>query len=541
MNRIIALLLTFSIVLSLTACGTKEKTTVASSNESNTASNESNTAANGETINLSTVKIIDSSMVFEDSTADNNVFHDEVLRDLNIKVNYKWIADISQTDAKFATMIASGDIPDYFNVADAKLAFQLIEDGYVMDITEVYEKYASPELKARDAGFPEAHNSMIKDGKLYGISELGYGNGVMLNIVWIRSDWLQQSGKEIPKTMDELFALADYFKTNIPGCEYGISLDKSITTPTEHNAIPIMNAYDAYAKIWTKADDGSIVYSSVQPEMKTVLAKLQELYKSGILSKEFSVKEGGTVNQDVASGKVGIVNGVNWIGYSSLGGTVALDTKATWIPIEIPTLKAGDPMVKLQSAWPVTGYWLINKNCKNPEAVIELFNYFVKNENNGVYSDAKYAKAGGIYGGSPVYQTNPDDGNKLITAAIEKDDATDLPKNLLVNYNQARSFLKDGDASYYGAAAMMGPEGIGANYVVNKYVDSKNYVLTEMRGAMPADYAKAYGTLEALEDEYFTRIIMGEPISLFDEFVQKWNYNGGEAATKQVNEMYGVK
>lgn len=531
MKRVAALLLSLVMALSMTACISKAPSQTGSS---------SGEAGGDGTINLTTVKIIDSTMTFVDCTADDNIFQDDVLRDLNIDITYKWIADISQADSKFATMVASGDIPDYFNVADDDLAFQLINDGYCMDITDLYEQYASDALKARDAAFPEAHDSMKKDGRLYGISELGYGIGNELNIIWIRKDWLAQSGKETPKTLDQLYELAEWFMDNIEGCEYGISLQKDISNLTEHNVLPIMNAYDAYSKIWTKDDEGKIVYGSVQPEMKNALAALQDLYNNGIISKEFSVKDAETVNEDVAAGKVGIVCGVNWIGWSSLGRTVSLDPNATWLPIPVPTLNEGDEMVKLQANWPVGGYWLISKDCQHPEAVIELFNYYVENEDQGKYNGDAYNNAGGVFGGSPVYQTNPNVDYMAISKALETEDPSGLTSAEKSSYDLALPYLKDGDTAVYAAAAQCGPKGIGAYVEIQPYVDSGNYVLTEMRGAMPEGYAQSYGTLSALEDEYFTRIIMGESVDLFDEFVEKWYSSGGQSATDEMNEMYGA-
>lgn len=516
MKRILAMLLALTVMLTMTV---------------------GIATAEDEMINLTTVKITDSTMSFVDCTVEDNIWHDDVNRDLNIDVTYKWTADITQTDSKFATMIASGDIPDYFNVADAKLAFQLIQDGYCMDITDIYEQNASDALKVRDAAFPEAHDSMKIDGRLFGISELGFGIGNELNLLWIRKDWLAQSGKEAPKTLAELYELAEYFMQNVPGCEYGISMSKDVTGLTEHNALSIMNAHNAYAKIWIKDQNDQIAYGSVQPETKEALADLQDLYARGIISKEFSVKDGDAVSQDVAASKVGIVFGVNWIGWSSLSGTVALDPNATWLPLAVPTLHEGDAPVKLEADWPVGGYWLISKDCKNPEAVIKLFNYYVEHEDAGTFSDDAYNLAGGQWGGSPVYQTNPNLNNTNIAKALETGDTSILTGAEMRNYTHARSYL-DGDVYCYGAYAQTGLAPDGAYSIITPIVEAGNYVLTQMRGPMPASYAQSVGTLDAIEDEYFIRIIMGESIDLFDEFVQKWNTSGGQIATTEMNEMY---
>jgi len=44
--------------------------------------------------------------------------------------------------------------------------------------------------------------------------------------------------------------------------------------------------------------------------------------------------------------------------------------------------------------------------------------------------------------------------------------------------------------------------------------------------------------LNAMADETITRIIMGEPLDTFDEFVEKWRRMGGDEITAEVNDWY---
>ena len=45
-------------------------------------------------------------------------------------------------------------------------------------------------------------------------------------------------------------------------------------------------------------------------------------------------------------------------------------------------------------------------------------------------------------------------------------------------------------------------------------------------------------TLQAMEEEVFTNIIMGAPIDTFDKFVEDWKNLGGDDITKELNEWY---
>jgi len=44
--------------------------------------------------------------------------------------------------------------------------------------------------------------------------------------------------------------------------------------------------------------------------------------------------------------------------------------------------------------------------------------------------------------------------------------------------------------------------------------------------------------LNAMADETISRIIMGEPLDTFDEFVARWRSMGGDEITAEVNKWY---
>ena len=53
---------------------------------------------------------------------------------------------------------------------------------------------------------------------------------------------------------------------------------------------------------------------------------------------------------------------------------------------------------------------------------------------------------------------------------------------------------------------------------------------------------KKWSTLQALQEEVFTKIISGsESIEAFDSFVEQWKSLGGDTITAEVNERFGNK
>src|SRR5690606_20143271 len=97
------------------------------------------------------------------------------------------------------------------------------------------------------------------------------------------------------------------------------------------------NGYHAYRRHCIKTVGGSLAYGSIQPEMKTALAALQEMYKRGEIDREFGVKDAGKVAEFAVSNRAGMTYGTMSIpiGYLEDGYT---NDKADWQPYPIVSI-----------------------------------------------------------------------------------------------------------------------------------------------------------------------------------------------------------
>lgn len=467
---------------------------------------------------------------------ENNVYTRMLKDELGIIIKYDWVVDSSQWDTKVAMMLASGSMPDFFQATPADF-MNLSQQDAVMDLTEVYDTYASDLLKKHDSNFREGYESGFINGKHYGVANLGWGIISMPNVLWIRQDWLAESGKEAPKTLEELEALAKQFMESHPGT-YGIALDKSLTNSI-NTITGITNAFHAYNKIWIEKDN-TIEYSSIQPEMKNALQYLQNLYKEGIIDKEFAVKDTNKVIEDITNGKVGIVYGGNNIGFWGTYNAVKNDANAAFMPFDLP--KNDDETLYLQARFPVSSYVVVNKNMEHPEAVIKMINLFSERFADGTFNKPEF-KETVMWSYPPAVQTDPMneyEAYKNVSHALTTKDESVLSPQQMPFYTAAKKWQDDKDAvtdtTSYGRYVQMGPD--GAYSILAKYVDENRILLSKMRGVEPPGYAKVSSTLEKLEDDTFTKIIMGESIDSFDKFVEEWKKLGGDSATQEMNDMY---
>lgn len=481
-------------------------------------------------------------------TYDANLWTREIENTFNIKMKNLWTADATQFTTKLNVSIASGDLPDVYSVNNVQFA-QVTSSGLVADLTEAYEKFASPELRKIMEADKKGFESGMVDGKLMGISGQHFGLISIPSVVWIRDDWMKKFNLSPPQTMDDLIHMAEVFKTQASDGKgknnnnYGIAINKnlydtSLSATGVALADGILNAYHAYPAAWIKDASGKIVYGSVQPEMKAGLAVLQDMYKKGLISKEFGLKDTAKIAEDLTNGKVGIEIGSNWNGYYPVPDIIKKNgSGAIMMPYPIPSAD-GQP-VKLPGNWPVGQYIVVNKNFANPEAAIKLINLYVKiNQTNDADEYVNFT-AGGRMWNSPVEVDDPEQSSreyKQISEALLTKDTSKLTGSSVGKYREAVKWVESQNPDSVGA--WLQSSSVGSFSILQKLYDDGNVLETEYRGVDTPTMAEKKATLEKLEKETITKIIMGASLDEFDKMVNSWNKLGGEAITKEMNDKY---
>ena len=171
---------------------------------------------------------------------NNNVWTRCYEDELGIKLNYTVAAAGDDYTQKLTMAIASNDLPDLMDLPPEEFS-ELANAGLLADLTESYDTYASDLLKETievDGGIQLA--SAKVDGKLYGLPQLSAADGTC-DLLWIRTDWLENLGLEAPTNMEELLEVARAFRYEDPDGNgqddtWGIGFQKDIVT--EEGASP---------------------------------------------------------------------------------------------------------------------------------------------------------------------------------------------------------------------------------------------------------------------------------------------------------------
>ena len=491
---------------------------------------------------------------------DDNSYTRFLKDDLNIEVVYDWVASSSDFDEKMNLCIGSGTIPELMNV-NATQYRALLKYDMIQPLDQYFDDYASDALKGYvESGGEELKKCISNDkGEMMAIPALNITAGG-INEMWIRQDWLDNLGLEVPRTWDELAAVAEAFVTQDPDGN-GEADTIGILGPgnTDHmNAIggnqfgldPLFSSFQSYPQYWLQDEDGTVKYGSIQPETRTALEKIQKLYTDKLIDTEMLVRN--NCQEAILSGKVGIFFGPWWIGYTVSDATLA--GEADWRAYFTPLSEDGKYYTHMPD--PTSTYVVVSKSCKNPEAAIKIINYLIAYGKDWV-ADGTSAKLEvsqfyplwNVYENADEIEVSTETLEKYLAGEITMDDVDFSQHKLLKNDMEVVTELKkepyddfsldkwnlDSDLAKINLPRLVSLL-VGGNPLVNdKYIPVYN-AYSGQTETMQAKWAN----LKKMEEETFAKIIMGKAdISEFDTFVENWKNQGGDQILKEINDELG--
>ncbi len=550
------------LVLSFSACKPQEKGSSTQNSTKAVVQDSASSAANtsGEetdpfgkyspAIEVTAARYNNSNFKFipgdpEKDSLEKNVWITAYEEQLGIQVKYLWIPPVDQYEQKWNVSIASNDIPDVAAV-NAKIFNMLASNGMLEDVADVFDKYASQDYKEynkMDDGLTKQFCTF--DGKLMALPMTG-SQPDNTPLLFLRMDWLKKVGLPEPGNMEELLQIAEAFVKEDPDGNskndtYGLVLNKDVVTGF-CDLGGFFNGYHAYWNIWLDDGAGNLVYSTIQPEMKTALQKLQDMYKAGLLDKEFAVKDPWKAGEAVAAGKVGIAYGVNWAPLVSFTDNIQADPKAEWKAFPVLSID-GNP-AKPQASFTPTEYFVVKKGFKNPEAAVKILNLNIKLSTDyelaGKYlSDDKVSEIGNYKLGH--FLSRPWD--NLTTHLSVADIFTSGDESGLTTANaktkrtyEAIKAAVQGDRKQFANNLVFG---IGGTFsIINQYKNSNQIQVDLLKTFPTPTMAEKGANLDMKIKEAFLKIIMGAPIDEFDKVVSEWRSMGGDDVIKEANAWY---
>lgn len=492
----------------------------------------------------------------EGQTIEDNYFTRLIEDTLNLKIDTLWYVAEADKVQKINLAIASNDLPDAM-VVNASQFYAMCKADQLEDLTNSYEEYVLPNAREIfDKNDGAALKAATYNGKLMAIpSVTTSGDGY--HTMWIRKDWLDKLGLEVPKTIDDVEAVAKAFidaklggenTIGIIGPASGGNLYATFLQSTNnvYGLDPIFSAMGSYPGYWIEDENGDAVYGSITPETRAALERLAKMYAEGVIDPEIGVRKESA--ETVISGQCGIFFGTWWMPWSPLMDALRVNPEANWQSYAVPLNDEGLWTPHLGS--PTGHYLVVRKGYEHPEIAIMLTNLSL----NGLEVTGKdiFADLAPTFYPLRIVLSQPDECQynaafmrEFLAGKATLDMIDPVQYNVLLDacehvYETKLEPYDNYDIQYWDTSAnswgrcyatMVGCLPLVDAEPITKSVYSITYAQTETM-------MKRWTNLKRLEDETFLKIIVGTaPIETFDDFVEKWLSQGGDKITAEVDEI----
>lgn len=291
----------------------------------------------------------------------------------------KWMVEEGPVDIEFVTiprweskekynvLFASGGAPDLIFEYDTAYRNSLISQKQLMPLNDLIEEH-SVEYKALLEKFPILRKVATReDGNMY---EFGRLNGLKTNhMFFVRKDWLDNLGLSVPKTTEELYAVAEAFVNEDPdqnGEKDTLAMGVSFVGGNILNQM--------FQAVGYKIENDTIVRT-----WENGIAKdnfIRKMYDNNLIDKDFLTDTGEKSKQDFINGKLGFYGANGGEAYSIFTALKANVPDAKVMAIPLPASEFGQfgPVISN----PAQGTAAINANAKDPVAVMKFVDFLVR-------------------------------------------------------------------------------------------------------------------------------------------------------------------
>lgn len=490
----------------------------------------------------------------EGQTPDDNVVLDYIRDKYHVNLVMDWQSESSEYNNKLSLNITSGNLPDIFYCNNYRTFLQLAQNGLLADLTDIYEDNISDTIKAIDASYGGRHFEPVTvDGRIMAIPA-GNLDGQQ-NVLWLRKDWLDNLGMDVPETIEELEEVLTAFVHDDPdgnGEDDTIGLVVAATEPVkgynhEFGLEPIFYAYNAYPTYWMEDESGEVYYGSTSENMKDALALLQDWYKKGLIDAQFATRIGsGETVAVFTSGQGGAFFGPI---HTNFTDAYTNNPDVELVAVNAPLSKDGKFNYVLPS--PTSSMFCISAKCKDPAKAVEiigigndLYRGFDE-EANEIFNAADIAASSNgrraiFFQGAVTFDYFD------IIEKVGKATKEQIETGSYTPYDGITQYDKDQIEMAANFADGTERDEVAFKAYCYRYLGSQ--LLDDERNT-PLDAAYYYTTdsspslqteLDTLEQEMYLSIIIGDKdVSYFDEFCSKWSDIGGETLLNEVKDVLG--
>ncbi len=347
------------------------------------------------------IAIIDPNVPASEGTAESNRYTKYIEKETGYKIKW-YIFPSSDYNTKLNAMLAAGEAPDMFYNFSMKYVSGLVNDGLVMPLDDLIDEY-STDYKNYIKKHKNLENwTRFSDGKTYAFTSARSVAEQANTGVWIRKDWLDKLGLEMPKTAEDLYNVAKAFKT----------LGSDIL-PIAYSHWIWPQIYQAYTQYYVKDDGSGIEFGPTSDRYADALDMMKRCYKEGLLDPEFFVDNNASRQIEMwNNGKVGILF-KQWY-ETDVSTLLKNDPDANPVPLECFSTQYGNGGYFQEC--PPFRFIMLNADAKNPVGCMKLLDWMI----GGGWERFKFGEEGVHYkldGEIPVTIVDSDTVQEQVTYA----------------------------------------------------------------------------------------------------------------------------
>lgn len=528
MKKVLALLLTAAMAAGMLAgCGG----TGSSTSQSGSAAAQSTSVPEEQTLEGSLISTEPKTFTIF-LTMNNMPFDSEwaVWQEAGERTNIYLEGSIPQSNSNeeeaFNLMVSSGELADIIGHSSVSEMEKLGRDGGLIPLNDLIDQYA-PNIKKtmeEDSTFRQACYSL--DGKIYQIPKTT--PLLSAEYWWIRQDWLDKLGLEVPTTVDELYDVLTAFRNEDPN-------DNG-----QKDEIPLFDRAgdkmpDEYLYLWDTSTefyvrDGKVVFEPLEENFEIGVNNLSRWYQEGLIDPEIFTR--GKKSRDTLLG--GDLGGMthDWVSTGNYNDSLQEDIPGFEMVAIAPPADQNGNVVERTTRYP-SGGWGISSTCEDPVTVIKFMDYMFSDEGAELMN-------WGIEGETFTYA---DDGSRQYTDTVLKSELGAI--NYLRSQGiQYRIGMKQ-DAGY--EYATMNEAGTGATKLYNDHpewfrLEEPPYLDGALDMKYPpeleAEYQKLMADIRPYVDEKFQSWMLGTASfeDDYDAFVEELKSRGIDRAI-EINQI----
>ncbi len=434
---------------------------------------------------------------------------------------------------KLNLQIASGDLPD-MTVVDTNIQLpRMVAEDQVIPLNDLLDEYGQNLLKF----VPSWHwPAGTYDGKIMAIM-----NGWTTKKAgpYMRKDWLDNLGLDVPNTLEEFDAVLRAFTFDDPDGNgkddtFGAGFREGVNWfDWVFHAVGVAPGHH-HTGIWRKRGD-RVEIDWVQPEMLDALKYIRGLYQDGVIIPESITFDGSQWGAAFTNGTMGT--------FYHFYGTLQAQQFS---------MLEKNPNVKLISVAPPLGpggrgssdepmHWgfVISKKAQYPEEYVRLMDWFI-----GEGWDKLYGWFGGASPGRGFKELNAK--GQAVAWSAEERSSKAVQDAMAEEAGERFYYITRPEDKWYATVSAEDR----AFYLeqekqtnIPEYYrardNAQKYCFTSLKTKPVPSEMEYWGSLRTKYKEIMSTIVAAKDIdvdAVWKEWIDYWNVNGGETITQEVND-----